>query len=88
MAKEFDPRLGLWEYPVVEEVVFETQSLSKLQKIALMERLWDELSADGSLEPPLWHREVIESRSEEWDERESLGQDWEAAKEELRRDLR
>lgn len=84
----FDPRPVLWENALVEEVVFETRNLSKLQKIALMERLWDELSADGSLEPPSWHREVIESRSGEWDEREALGQDWEDAKEELRRDLR
>jgi hypothetical protein len=56
----------------VEEVVFETRNLTNLQRIALMERLWEELSAeDSAMEPPAWHQEVLDSREEEWKNRDA-----------------
>jgi hypothetical protein len=56
----------------MEEVVFKTENLSRIQKIALMERLWEELSADDEkMEPPIWHQEVLDSRADEWENRET-----------------
>ncbi len=69
---EFDLWTKKWESVRVEEVVFETRNLSRLQKIALMERLWEELSAEDSpLEPPDWHQEVLDARADEWENRDA-----------------
>jgi hypothetical protein len=56
------------------------------EKIALMERLWDGLSTDA-VEPPDWHRAVLEERESEWTNRHTVSQDWETAKDDLRREL-
>lgn len=50
-----------------------TDQLSKIDKIALMERLWEELAPD---EPPAWHVDVLASRADEWERRHELGEDW------------
>ncbi|WP_035606094.1 addiction module protein [Haloferula sp. BvORR071] len=62
-----------------------TRDLSRSDKIALMERLWGELSADEDLsQPPDWHAGVIESRAHEWERRNEVGEDWEELKKVLR----
>ena len=65
----------------------ETQKLAKGEKIALMEKLWGELSADSSLEPPAWHAQVLASREIEWEKRNEVSEDWEQAKQSLRVEL-
>jgi len=50
-----------------------TDQLPNAEKIALMEKLWSELSPE---EPPAWHHDVLASRTEEWERRNEDGQDW------------
>jgi hypothetical protein len=64
----------------------DTSALTSTQKIALMETLWSELSDEAST-PPRWHHDVLESRQKEWEQREKLAQDWNVAKNELRKEL-
>ncbi|MEM1157248.1 MAG: addiction module protein [Verrucomicrobiota bacterium] len=66
----------------------DTSKLTPTEKIALMERLWQDLSASPDLEPPAWHKDVLKEREEEWTVRNQVSQDWSEAKEELRRDLK
>ncbi|MEO0454305.1 MAG: addiction module protein [Verrucomicrobiota bacterium] len=66
----------------------DTSQLSSTEKIALMERLWQDLSASPDLEPPAWHDAVLKNREQEWENRDRVSQDWLEAKEELRRELR
>jgi len=66
----------------------DTSQLSSTEKIALMERLWQDLSASPDLEPPAWHVDVLKEREKEWDMRNQVSQDWSEAKEELRRELK
>ena len=62
-----------------------TRELSRPDKIALMERLWGELSSDEELsQPPDWHAAVIESRVDEWERRKEVGEDWDELKKVLR----
>ena len=65
---------------------WDISKLSSTEKIALMERLWDGLSTDP-LEPPDWHRAVLGERESEWVNRHAVAQDWDAAKDDLRREL-
>ncbi len=65
------------------------RQLSVSEKIALMERLWESLSASDELsEPPEWHEAVLREREAEWKDRHEVSQDWEVAKEEIRKQLR
>ena len=66
----------------------DTSQLSQTEKIALMERLWQDLSASPDLEPPAWHEDVLRGRDKEWDMRNQVSQNWSEAKEELRRELK
>ncbi len=68
--------------------ISDTSQLSPTEKIALMERLWQDLSASPDLEPPLWHGEVLKQREMEWSQRDQVSQDWTEAKTELQRELR
>lgn len=68
--------------------ISDTSQLSQGEKIALMERLWQDLSASPDLEPPLWHGEVLKQRKIEWSQRNQVSQDWTEAKTELRQELR
>lgn len=66
----------------------DTSQLSSTEKIALMERLWQDLSASPDLEPPAWHDVILKEREKEWKNRDQVSQDWSEAKEELRRELK
>lgn len=66
----------------------DTSRLSSTEKIALMERLWQDLTASPDLEPPGWHEAVLNERENEWKMRDQVSQDWSEAKEELRRELK
>ena len=63
--------------------------MSVSEKIGLMERLWDSLSApDGVSEPPEWHEVVLQEREAEWHNRQVASQDWEQAKGDIRKQSR
>ncbi len=60
--------------------------LSASERIALMERLWESLSiSDDLLDPPDWHEAVLREREAEWRERDAISQDWDSAKDEIRK---
>ena len=62
-----------------------TEKLSRPDKIALMEKLWSELSAEpDQSNPPAWHEEILAARADEWEKRREISEDWETAKETLR----
>ena len=62
--------------------------LSKSQKLALMERLWDDLRDDSPCsEPPVWHQSIIEARTKEWENRKELSENWQRAKQSLRNEF-
>jgi hypothetical protein len=62
-------------------------TVTTLDKVALMESLWQDLSADSDIEPPEWHQAVLKERENEWGQREQVSQDWSDAKKELRSEL-
>lgn len=63
--------------------------LSPSEKIGLMERLWESLSVPEDLgDPPEWHETVLMGRKSEWQERDTVSQDWEQAKAEIREQSR
>ena len=63
----------------------DTTQLSKSQKLAFMERLWDELRADFPLNaPPAWHQSILAARTAEWENRKQLSENWQQAKQSLR----
>ena len=64
--------------------MIDTTMLSKSQKLALMERLWDELRDDSPLsEPPAWHQSILAARTAEWENRKELSENWQRAKQSL-----
>jgi hypothetical protein len=65
----------------------ETQKLAPGEKIALMEKLWGELAARATLEPPSWHEAVLAAREEEWQLRETVSEDWESTKQSMKDEL-
>jgi len=52
-----------------------------------MEKLWAELAANATLEPPTWHEAVLATREEEWQLRETVSEDWESAKQSMKDEL-
>ena len=63
--------------------------LSPSEKIGLMERLWESLSEPDDLgDPPGWHETVLRGRESEWQERDTVSQEWEQAKAEIREQAR
>jgi hypothetical protein len=65
------------------------RQLSATEKIALMERLWESLSdSDALSEPPEWHETILRERETEWKARDDVAQEWEVAKEEIRKQVR
>lgn len=42
-----------------------TESMSNIEKIQLMEQLWQELSYESpEIESPSWHQDILDERSE------------------------
>src|SRR3990167_10323602 len=66
----------------------EVNKLSRPDKLALMERLWEELENDISFnEPPAWHQAILEERCKEWEYGKEIDQNWDEAMQELRAEL-
>ena len=59
--------------------------MTRLDKIALMEKLWDDLCRDPDSSPsPKWHKEVLEAREKEVNEGKAKFTDFDQAKERIR----
>ena len=63
------------------------KQLTTLEKLRLMEALWQELS-EGEVASPEWHREVLAERDRLVASGEESYVDWEVAKRQLREELR
>jgi hypothetical protein len=64
------------------------ESMSTSQKLDLMERLWADLSSrPQELPSPSWHEEVLRERLESVERGEVAFENWEIAKERLRKRL-
>lgn len=58
------------------------------EKLQLMERLWDNLSAtEGDIVSPRWHADVLAERDRLIQSGEETFLDWESAKKQLRAEL-
>lgn len=65
--------------------VLDVKSLSKTEKLRLLETLWADLTADDSEVPsPAWHREALEETRQRHERREAIFSDWTEAKTRLR----
>ena len=59
--------------------------MTRLDKIAVMEKLWDDLCRDpDSFPSPKWHKEVLEAREKEVNEGKAKFTDFDQAKERIR----
>ena len=59
--------------------------MTRLDKIAVMEKLWDDLCRDpDSFPSPKWHKEVLEAREKEANEGKAKFTDFDQAKERIR----
>ena len=48
------------------EISLPLDKMSKLDKIAMIERLWDDLCRDPeSIPSPIWHQDVLEAREKQ-----------------------
>ena len=59
--------------------------MTNLDKIALMEKLWDDLRQDPeSIQSPDWHKDVLEAREKEINEGKTKFTSFDKAKERIR----
>ena len=59
--------------------------MTKLDKIAVMEKLWDDLCRDpDSIPSPKWHQNVLEAREKEINEAKAKFTTFDRAKERIR----
>ncbi|MFT5837114.1 MAG: hypothetical protein ACI9ZV_000618 [Candidatus Azotimanducaceae bacterium] len=64
----------------------EIQKLPRLQRISIMEQIWADLSKEeASISIPDWHLKELEETEKSIQEGKEHFQDWETAKETIRR---
>ena len=61
--------------------------MSSTEKLSVMEALWDDLCHTGKNQPPHWHQQVLQKRSQEAGNQINFS-DWESAKNRIRKTLR
>jgi len=67
----------------------EIRQLPLPEKLALLEAVWAELTADpDTVEIPQWHKDILDERQRLMDQGSSQVLDWELAKEQINRMLR
>ncbi|HNI09111.1 MAG TPA: addiction module protein [Rhodocyclaceae bacterium] len=63
-----------------------TESLSRSDKLRLIEQLWEELSREPeSVDSPSWHAEALAEAEQAVADGKATFMEWEAAKDSLRR---
>ena len=60
------------------------ESLSRADKLRMMEALWDDLTRDAAFPVPAWHGDVLAATAAAVEAGEAVFRDWEAAKQALR----
>ena len=72
----------------MEKVDLSVSELTLVQKLNLMEAIWDDLSKnDEILESPDWHETVLKDREEALSACKITVSDWKEAKERIRRNV-
>lgn len=67
----------------------EIRQLSLREKLALIESLWAEISADPrQVEVPKWHKDLLDSREEALQRGDAKVLEWEEAKRQIDRKVR
>jgi putative addiction module component (TIGR02574 family) len=67
------------------EISLPLDKMTKLDKIATMEKLWDDLCRDPeSIPSPTWHKDVLEARENEISEGRAEFKSFEQVKERIR----
>jgi len=62
-------------------------NLSTIEKIELMEKLWDDLSSSPDYAPPRWHGEELARRKTAVKEGKVTYTEWDKAKKEIRKEV-
>ena len=62
-------------------------NLSTIEKIELMEKLWDDLSSTSGHAPPNWHGEELARRKTAVKEGKVTYTEWDKAKKEIRKEV-
>ncbi|MDR3157671.1 MAG: addiction module protein [Zoogloeaceae bacterium] len=72
-------------HDVETETMLALETLSRADKLKLMETLWDDLSANAAdLASPEWHGEALDAARRAYDAGEAALIDWPQAKRQLR----
>ena len=67
---------------------FEIGDMTVAEKLRMMEAIWDDLCQRAEqLESPHWHGDVLKEREEARQDGRQLPQDWDSAKEAIRKRL-
>ncbi len=64
-------------------MTIETEKLTTIEKIQMMEELWSDLSRDSEFDMPQWHEKILSAREKELKAGEEEFLDWEKVRKEL-----
>lgn len=64
------------------------KALSFNEKLKLMEELWDSITSDHNYSPPDWHMSELKEREIELNSGNSEFEDWDEAKEKIRKQVK
>jgi len=71
------------------EISLPLDKMSKLDKIAMIERLWDDLCRDPeSIPSPIWHQDVLEAREKQINEGKATFSSFDRVKERIKDQIR
>ncbi|MBI5376371.1 MAG: addiction module protein [Candidatus Schekmanbacteria bacterium] len=63
--------------------------MTNLDKIAMMEKLWDDLCRDPeAIQSPIWHKDVLEGREKELNEGNAKFTSFDQAKDRIRNQIK
>ncbi|WP_364442420.1 addiction module protein [Nitratifractor sp.] len=65
------------------KVRIETEKLTTIEKIQIMEELWNDLSRDSEFEMPQWHEKILSAREKELEVEKEALLDWDEVRKEL-----
>jgi len=58
-------------------MTIETETMTKIEKIKVMEKLWNDLIRDTEFEMPQWHEKILSKREEGLEKGDEVILDWE-----------
>ena len=64
-------------------MTIETEKLTTIEKIQMMEELWCDLRRDSEFDMPQWHEKILSAREKELEAQEEEFLDWDKVRKEL-----